>query len=90
VAIARARAALDDIERSRAWRMLRRFKGSGLYRAYANARFGPGWDLADPSEDPRQRLDRITGSRTFRLISAMKRTGARRFFVPVRPEAPAR
>ena len=89
MAVARARVALNELERSRAWRMLNRFKGSGLYRAYANARFGPGWDLVDPAEDPRQRLARITSSRTFRLIQAMKRTGAHRVWPSNAPGAPA-
>lgn len=89
VAVARARAALTELERSRAWRVLNRLKSNGLYRAYANARFGPGWDLVDPAEDPRQRLARITSSRTFRLIHAMKRTGVHRV-LPRSPEAPPR
>lgn len=78
--VAAARTALAHLEGSRAWRMAQALKRTPLYRAYARARFGPGWDLVDPAEDPRQRLERISRSRIARIIQAMKRTGAYRFY----------
>ncbi len=79
-AVIEARATLDRIERSRAWRLLQSLKRNGLYRAYANARFGPGWDRADPAEDPRDRLARVRASRAFRFIASMQQTGAFRLY----------
>ncbi|MFM9994722.1 MAG: glycosyltransferase family 1 protein [Phycisphaerales bacterium] len=79
-ATALARAEVASIERSRAWRLVQSIRRSVFYRAYAQARFGAGWDLPDPSEDPRQRLDRITRSRLYRLIHSMKRTGVYRVY----------
>lgn len=79
-AAAAARLEVARIERSRAWRLLQSIRRSVVYRAYAQARFGPGWGLNDPAEDPRQRLERITRSRLYRLIGTMKRTGAYRVY----------
>lgn len=67
-----ARVEVDAIERSRFWRVLRRFAGIGL----------PGWrhgadgvDLWSPrEEDPRRRLERLKCSAPYRLISAIKAT----------------
>ncbi len=75
-----ARTTVDLIERSRSWRLLQALKKSGAYRAWANARFGPGWDRVDPAEDPRARLARIRASRAFKLIDSMKQNGVYRFY----------
>jgi hypothetical protein len=75
-----ARTTVELIERSRSWRFLQTLKNNGVYRAWANARFGPGWDRVDPGEDPRARLARIRASRAFRLIDSMKQTGVYRFY----------
>ncbi len=76
-----ARTSVELIERSRSWRLLQSFKHTGLYRVFANARFGPGWDRVDPGEDPRQRLARMKSSRAFRLIDSMKKTGVYRLYL---------
>lgn len=65
---------LDRIFGARSWQVAQRLKQNPLYRTVANARFGPGWDRIDPKEDPREVLERVRTSRTFRLIAAAKAT----------------
>ncbi|MCW5774979.1 MAG: glycosyltransferase family 4 protein [Phycisphaeraceae bacterium] len=67
-----ARAELESILSSRAWRLIDSIKHMGPMRAVARARFGDSWDGIDPREDPRHTLNRIRGSRTYRLIAGVK------------------
>ncbi|MBK7403426.1 MAG: glycosyltransferase family 1 protein [Phycisphaerales bacterium] len=63
---------LDRIFGARSWQTIEKLKRNPLYRAAAAARFGPGWDKADPKEDPRTVLARVRNSRSFRLIASTK------------------
>lgn len=68
-------AAMEELDRifgARSWQTVQKLKANPLYRTVANARFGPGWDLVDPKEDPRAVLARVRGSRTYKLIAAAK------------------
>jgi len=68
-------AAMEELDRifgARSWRTVQRLKGNPLYRAVANARYGPGWERTDPKEDPRVVLERVRNSRSYRLIAAAK------------------
>ncbi len=68
-------AAMEELDRifgARSWQTVQRLKANPLYRAVANARFGPGWELADHKEDPRVVLERVRNSRSYRLIAATK------------------
>ena len=68
-------AAMDELDRifgARSWQTIEKLKRNPVYRAVAKARFGPGWELVDPKEDPRAILDRVRSSRSFRLIATTK------------------
>lgn len=70
-------AAMEELDRifgARSWQTVQKLKRNPVYRAIANARFGPGWDQVDAKEDPRVVLDRIRRSRSYRLIAAAKST----------------
>lgn len=75
-----AQRELDSILDSKAWKKLVGLKQNSLYRAVANARFGEGWELADPHEDPRVRLARIKNSRTYKLIRNAKTSTLYRWY----------
>jgi O-antigen biosynthesis protein len=85
---------LDRITRSRSWQTVEGLKRNPVYRALANARFGPGWDQPDPKEDPRVVLRRVRASRTYRFISAAKAPPVMRLLgrrpAPEDPFRPAR
>lgn len=69
--------ALHELERirgSRSWQTIDRLKSNPLYRAFARARFGEGWDRVDMKEDPRVVLERVRHSRSYRMIAAAKST----------------
>ena len=70
-----AQAELDAIERSRAWRMVQSLKRNPLYRGYARARWGRHWDRQPRSADPRQRLNSVRSSTSYKVIVRVKRTG---------------
>lgn len=76
-----AQRELDSILDSKAWRKLVAIKQTTVYRAVANARFGEGWELVDPQEDPRVRLARVKNSRTYKLIRNAKTTSLYRWYV---------
>ena len=63
---------LDRILGARSWRTVQKLKDNPIYRAVANARFGPGWDRIDHKEDPRVVLERVRNSRSYKLIAAAK------------------
>lgn len=70
-------AAMEELDRifgARSWQTVQRLKHNRLYRALANARFGPGWDRIDAKEDPRVVLERVRNSRSYKLIAAAKAT----------------
>mgnify|MGYP005840486219 CR=1 FL=1 len=87
---AQARAELDQILHSRAWRMLNRVKHNPIYRWTARLRFGPGWDRHDAAEDPAVRLARVKASRSYRLILAAKQTPLYRWYLRRRHTADLR
>ncbi len=78
--VLRARAELEEILRSRSWRLMESFKRLPPYAVLARMRWGPRWDLADPAEDPRQRLMRVRNSRTYRFIQASKSNPVYRWY----------
>lgn len=68
-------AAMEELDRifaARSWQRVERLKQNPLYRTFANARYGPGWDRIDPKEDPRAVLHRVRNSTSYRLIAASK------------------
>ncbi|HZW10227.1 MAG TPA: glycosyltransferase [Phycisphaerales bacterium] len=70
-------AAMEELDRifgARSWQTVQKLKQNPVYRAIANARFGPGWDRVDVKEDPRAVLARIRNSRSYKLIAAAKAT----------------
>lgn len=86
--VVRARAELEELLRSRAWRMVQRVRGSVVYRAYARARFGEGWDRGlDLSPDPCESLDTIKRTRTYRVIQAIRSTPVYRWYAARRAGA---
>jgi hypothetical protein len=70
---AAAQRELERLESSRAWRAIQAAKATAPYRLLARARFGAGWELADPKEPPEVRLARLRQSRAFRLTQALQR-----------------
>lgn len=79
--VVRARAELEELLGSRAWRAVQRLRGSAVYRAYARARFGDGWDRGlDLSPDPCTSLEQIKRTRTYRMIHAVKSTPLYRWY----------
>lgn len=74
-----AQIALAEIENSRAYRMLSRFKRIWPYRALARLRFGADWDTP-PTVDPRIRLTQIKSSNYFRLLHWIKATPPYRWY----------
>lgn len=79
-----AQRELHEIEHSRAWRLIRSMKQNPLYRAYASARFGPGWDAIHSDPDPCSRLQRIRASGTYRLLVRIKNSDLYRRYRSVR------
>ncbi len=69
---AAAAFALQHMEKSGSWKLVRRIKRSWPMRALARLRFGKDWDAGPSVEDPVARLRWITGGRTFRVIQAIK------------------
>lgn len=69
---AAAAFALQHLEKSGSWKLVRRIKRSWPMRALARLRFGKDWDTGPGVEDPVARLRWITGGRTFRVIQAIK------------------
>lgn len=69
-----AKAELEHIENSRAWRLVQRIKHAFPYRTLARLRFGPDWDAPRTGQDPRRRLAEVKASRSYRLIQIVKRT----------------
>lgn len=67
-----AEEELRQIESSRSYRVVQGVKKTIAYRAFARARYGPGWENMQAQEDPMTRLERVRGSRAFRVIQAMK------------------
>lgn len=70
-----AERELQEIEGSRAWRLVRSVKQNPIYRVYAFARYGPGWNAIHSDPDPCSRLDRIRASRTYRVLVRLKDSG---------------
>ncbi len=71
---------LFRIEQSRAWRAVQRVKRNPVVRGLARLRFGAGWDVEDPDEDPRRRLARLQATASYRSIQALKRTPVYRWY----------
>ncbi len=63
---------LDRIFGARSWQMVQKIKDNPVYRLYANAAYGPGWDQIDPKEDPSAVLSRVRNSRSYKLIARTK------------------
>jgi glycosyltransferase involved in cell wall biosynthesis/GT2 family glycosyltransferase len=87
---AQARAQLEHLENSRAWRLVSAVKAAPPYRLLARVRYGPGWDRADPGESPAARLARLRASRSYRLIQTMKRVPPWSIYTRIRHGGAAR
>ncbi len=70
---AEAAAVLAHLESSSPWKAIQAIKSTQPYRMIARARFGPDWELVDPKEPARMRLERIRGSRAFRIAEALRK-----------------
>jgi len=75
-----ARAELDHIENSRAWRTMQRVKANPLFTALARLRYGPGAGQPSADETVAQRLARIKTSRTYRTIQWLKKNPLYRWY----------
>ncbi|HMN42830.1 MAG TPA: glycosyltransferase [Phycisphaerales bacterium] len=70
---AEAAAVLAHLESSSPWRAIQAIKSTPPYKIIARARFGPDWATVDPKEPARARLERIRGSRAFRIAEALRK-----------------
>ncbi len=72
-ALRAAEHALGYIERSTTWRLVQGCKNFPLYTLYARARYGREWARPESAADPADRLARIRASRSYRVITTIKR-----------------
>ncbi len=79
-----AQRELESILASRTWRLVEGLKGLPPYSILARMRWGPGWRIEDPAEDPRIRLHRVRSSRTFRFIEASKSSTVYRWYAAMK------
>lgn len=65
---------LDSLLRSRTYRTITRLKELPVYRAYADRRYGPGWESHHEIGSPEERLQRIRNSRGYKVMVTLKKT----------------
>lgn len=67
-----ARAALDELVGSRAWRLVKSAKHTPAYRVLARMRYGRAAMGPAPHTDPAAELARLRSTRAYRVVSSLK------------------
>lgn len=73
-----SKAMLDELTRSRAWRLVQLAKRTPIYRAVARLKYDEAELRRPAAVDPGEELGRIRASRAYRVIAELKRSGVYR------------